>query len=146
MTFDHGAAIQKLRSIVLKQSNGMCAKHVRIALEAGGLNLDDRPNYACHYGSYLEARGFVGFVPDSWDQYTPEPGDVAVMPPYNTGHPAGHIAMYCGERQGDWLSDFVQKDMWGGPGFRNHKAGTKVYRYPHSTSQDDPGTGAHDIG
>ena len=28
----------------------------------------------------------------------------------------GHIAMFTG---GEWISDFIQRDMWGGSAYRN---------------------------
>ena len=157
MSFDADVAIRHIRNTAMGQSTGSCAKHVRLALEAGGVDLTTRPNYACQYGPYLEARGFVGFVPGNWDQFHPMPGDVSVIQPHPGGHPAGHICMYCGDRPtqpapsargptGGWISDFVQNDMWGGPGFRKYKPPTTIYRYGSGLSSPDPGTGNHDVG
>ena len=48
-----------------------------------------------------------------------------MIQPYKGGDPNGHITMYDGE---DWLSDFVQRDMWGGPGYRENKPNCIIYR------------------
>ena len=41
------------------------------------------------------------------------------------GHPHGHIAMYSGNH---WISDFVQRDMWGGNAYRDKADYTLVRR------------------
>lgn len=57
--------------------------------------------------------------------YVPKRGDVVVIQPYNGGNPNGHIAIFSGSR---WISDFKQRDMWGGPGYRRNKPPSIVYR------------------
>lgn len=124
-------------SYVPMPGNGMCAKYVRQAIEAGGVKLDPstRPVSAKDYGPYLEANGFKEV---STDNYVPQAGDVAVIQGYpagpidpNTGEPTykaaddGHIAMYTGDK---WGSDFEQTDMWGGPHYRQIKPDYKIYR------------------
>lgn len=101
-----------------------CAKYVRRAIEAGGVPLDPatRPLSAKNYGPYLKAHGFAEVPPSD---HKPQPGDVAVIQPYPGGSTHGHIAMYDGEH---WVSDFKQKDMWGGPGYRTHKPPVKIFR------------------
>ena len=57
--------------------------------------------------------------------YTPKAGDVVVIQPYTGGRTHGHIAMYDGT---SWVSDFVQNDMWGGPGYRKNQPSKTIYR------------------
>ena len=59
-------------------------------------------------------------------EYVPKKGDVAVIQPYPGGDPNGHIAMYDGQ---SWVSDFKQRDVWGGPGgYRKNKPTCVIYR------------------
>jgi type VI secretion system secreted protein VgrG len=103
-------------------STGKCARYVRLAIEAGGIHLNNHPIYAKNYGPTLEAANFVS-VPVAG--YTPEKGDVIVIQNYQGGHVAGHIAMYDGTQ---WVSDFKQRDFWAGPGYRQKKPSYKIYR------------------
>lgn len=57
--------------------------------------------------------------------YAPLKGDVVVIQPYAGGSPHGHIALYSGTA---WVSDFVLRDMWGGPGYRKAKPKSAIYR------------------
>lgn len=111
---DIAAAIAALRRNARVASTGYCATFVRLALEAGGLNTVGHPVWARNYGPFLESRGFSQV---STSGYVPQAGDIAVMPPYPGGKPYGHIAMFDGTR---WISDFSQRDMFGGPGYRNN--------------------------
>ncbi len=171
-------AVKHLRDDAEDASSGRCAKYVRRALQAGGLDLRHHPVSAKDYGPTLlangfkrhhefrqvgtphapdrsdpawtdssshdpgitvlelvaytlEALGFRGTVPISHatttavTEYVPEKGDVAVIQPYSGGDPNGHIAMYDGTQ---WVSDFAQRDLWGGPGYRKHKPDCVIYR------------------
>lgn len=40
-------------------------------------------------------------------------------------HEHGHIAMYDGRQ---WISDFVQRDMFGGKAYRNNETACHLYR------------------
>lgn len=110
-----------MRNTVPSPGVGSCASHVRSALEAGGFSTDGRPKSACDYDTYLKNRGFIEVDKTN---YTPQKGDIVVheaIPstgPNDKGHPHGHIAMYCGSQ---WVSDFVQRDMFGGSGYRKAK-------------------------
>lgn len=53
---------------------------------------------------------------------TLQEGDVVVIQPCDDGNPAGHMAIYDGTT---WYSDFRQRDMWGGPGYRSAHLLTK---------------------
>ena len=57
--------------------------------------------------------------------YQPQKGDVVVIQSYAGGDPNGHVAMYDGTT---WISDFRQRDMWGGPGYREKMPPYVIYR------------------
>lgn len=105
-------ATQFLRDHAHAQSQGKCAAAVRQALEAGGLDTTGRPNAAGDYDSFLPG---LGFHEVDINGYVPQKGDIVVHEP-REGHPYGHIAMYDGE---NWISDFIQTDMFGGSAYRN---------------------------
>ncbi|EAU68445.1 CHAP domain-containing protein [Stigmatella aurantiaca] len=117
-------ALAHLNANTFSQSQGKCALHVRQAIEAGGVRLDvnTRPVSAKDYGAYL---GRHGFTPVDTQNYVPQRGDVAVIQPYPGGSPDGHIAMYDGNQ---WVSDFRQRDMWSGPGYRQAQPPYEIYR------------------
>jgi hypothetical protein len=56
---------------------------------------------------------------------SPQAGDVIILQPYEGGSVSGHIAIFDGQ---EWYSDFRQRDMWAGPGFRASKPEYKIYR------------------
>lgn len=105
-------ATQFLRDHAQERSQGRCAAAVRQALEAGGLDTTGRPNAAGDYDSFLPG---LGFHEVDINGYVPQEGDIVVHEP-REGHEYGHIAMYDGE---NWISDFVQRDMFGGSAYRN---------------------------
>ena len=101
--------------------NGWCARHVRQALNYGGLGAPwgmSAPG-GSSYISILPANGWykielseVGGLKGTNGQK----GDIVVLAPYTTPetgryHKNGHIAMCCGN--GLWVSDFKQQDMCG---------------------------------
>ncbi|EHC85258.1 putative cytoplasmic protein [Salmonella enterica subsp. enterica serovar Senftenberg str. A4-543] len=55
----------------------------------------------------------------------PYAGDVIIIQPYAGGNPSGHMAIYDGA---DWYSDFKQRDMWAGPGYRAARPSYTIYR------------------
>lgn len=111
--YDVNAAVEYLRNNAHASSQGQCAKAVREALEAGGLNTDGRPGSAKDYDDFLPTLGF--HMVDLTD-YTPQAGDIIVHEAQE-GHPHGHIAMYDGEK---WISDFEQRDEFGGRAYREN--------------------------
>lgn len=113
-TYNLNNAISHLSSNANGSSTGYCARYVRLALEAGGMSTGDRPNSACGYDTWLQSKGFR--VVNVTGTYTPQPGDIVVFEAID-GHPHGHIAMYSGQQ---WISDFVQRDMYGGSAYRNN--------------------------
>ena len=115
-------AVKALDDNAQDESSGRCARFVREALLAGGVVISPHPVHAKEYDSYLLAKGFVALAVEG---YVAEKGDVVVIQPYKGGSISGHIAMFDGTI---WVSDFRQRDFWGGPGFRNNKPPYVVYR------------------
>ncbi|WP_435009924.1 hypothetical protein P12x_001137 [Tundrisphaera lichenicola] len=115
-------AVAHLNSNANKKSSGKCAKYVREAIEAGGINLE-RHRHAKDYDSSLEDAGFEPVTRDS--NYQPQAGDVAVFEG-NKQHPSGHIQMYNGDK---WVSDFEQKN-YSPYRKKNTTPDSTVYRHP----------------
>ena len=103
------------------QSKRECAKYVRLALEAGGIDTSEHPKYAKDYGPYLEKWGFHEI---SRTNYIPQKGDIKVWQNHIGGHIAGHINMYNGK---DWVSDFFENPNGPGPQYRKYN-NYKIYR------------------
>lgn len=96
-------------------SKHLCAKYVRMALEAGGLSTAGRPNWAKNYHlqGFLSKIGFqwIATLPDKpeqarWTSQYAEPGDISVME--GPSGKEGHICMWTGKQ---WISDFRQPHM-----------------------------------
>lgn len=122
-TFRVDAAIRYLVENASATSQGLCAKSVRLALRAGGITVKNHPLYAKDYGPHLLKHGFaVGAATD----IAALKGDIAVIQPYTGGNPAGHITLFDGTT---WWSDFKQRDMWAGPGYRKHRPLYAIYRW-----------------
>jgi len=112
------AAIQKIEEIALSNYMGRCAKHVRLALEAGGADMSARPTYAKDYGPKLVELNFSEIPVEN---YVAERGDIVVFENYATQSvSAGHIQMYSGT---SWISDTVQ------PRFLPHQVNYKDVPY-----------------
>lgn len=109
---DTGMMLDYLRSHANAAPQGDCATYVREALEAGGINTSGHPVAAADYDTFLLTKGYVEV---NTLNYTPQAGDIIVLERV-PGHEYGHIAMFDGAK---WISDFVQKDMWGGSAYRN---------------------------
>lgn len=128
--FDVDKSVNYLNENAEDDSIGKCAMYVRMALEAGGLNLNDRPPSAKDYNPYLELKGFVKVDKGN---YEAEKGDIAVFVAFvrkkDTGevkiHKYGHIQMYNGEK---WVSDFVQREFWAGPDFKSVQPEYEIFR------------------
>ncbi|MFA7105342.1 MAG: hypothetical protein WC165_09435 [Dysgonamonadaceae bacterium] len=110
-------AVDFLTNNANDSSTGYCARSVRQAIEAGGISTEGRPNSACDYDTWLPT---IGFSAVDSSNYTPQVGDIVVFEAID-GHPYGHIAMYNGQQ---WISDFVQIDMYGGSAYRNDSNST----------------------
>ena len=98
-----GKAIAFLNKNASPRPTHWCARHVRMAMEAGGMKTDDRPNAACGYIRWLPKIGWVPFRKRSEEDL--QPGDICVTD-RNSSHKWGHIAMWNGKQ---WVSDFVQR-------------------------------------
>ncbi|WP_051889498.1 hypothetical protein, partial [Schleiferia thermophila] len=111
-----------------KDAKGECAKYIRLALEAGGLNTTGHPVAAWQYSSFLPKLGFTSVNTINYVK-----GDIAVMKGYpgatadpKTGIPYGHIQMFNGTQ---WVSDFKQRDFWPGVGYRTNKPAFEIFRW-----------------
>lgn len=105
-------SIEYLNKNVQPKSIGKCAAYVRKAIEAGGLSTNGRPVSAYMYKDFLPKIGFKEIAEISgklkqkeWTDKNAKSGDIAVMD--NGKH--GHICMYNGKQ---WVSDFIQNNMW----------------------------------
>lgn len=122
---DVEAAVKHLNDNALANSSGRCARYVRQALEAGKVINSSYPVHAKDYGPTLTGKGFVQIPASAQTPYEPQKGDIAVIQPYEGGSISGHICMYNGAQ---WVSDFKQRDMWGGPGYRSAMPAYAIYR------------------
>ena len=122
MAFDRNKFVATLNSTALPPfGQGICAKHVRIALEAAGVNSAGHPVSAKDYGPFLQT---VGFAVVTTTPYVPQTGDIAVIQ-RTSKSVDGHIAGYDGTQ---WVSDFVQKELYPGPSYRAEKPKIEIYR------------------
>jgi hypothetical protein len=105
-------SIEHLSIHAESKSVGRCAKYVRQAIEAGGLDTNGRPGSAYQYKGYLPTKGFnaIGNITGrdkqaAWTKLNAQVGDISVMD--HGEH--GHICMWNGSK---WISDFAQNNMW----------------------------------
>lgn len=124
--YDIDAAVTYLDAHAHAHSTGFCAQAVRQAIFAGGIDVTPHPGVAKTYGSYLVAHGFVPVAINASAAYAAVKGDVVVIQSYPGGSQAGHIAMFDGIQ---WVSDFKQRDIWAGPGYRTHQPMYAIYRH-----------------
>jgi hypothetical protein len=120
MGWDKHAAATYARQHAGSSSHSRCAEFTRIAINAGGGGISNT-RHAKDYGSVLEAAGFrtIGQGENLRE------GDVVIIQPYTGGNPSGHMAIFDGT---NWYSDFRQRDMWAGPGYRSARPAHKIYR------------------
>ena len=102
---------------------GHCAKAVRLALDAGGINTDPHPLSAKNYEPYLKKWGFTEITKTD---YIPMKGDIRVFQNYPNGTPHGHIDMYNGE---NWVSDFIEKGNWPGNNYQKYNTPFSIFRW-----------------
>ena len=101
---------------------GKCARFVREALEEAGADTTGHPVDAKDWGPTLLRAGFAA-VSDL--PYEAQPGDVVVIQPTSVNR-HGHIAGFDGS---NWISDFVQREMWPGRAYREEKPPHIFYRF-----------------
>ena len=97
------------------------AKSTIMASSLGGLKPITWPEPAKDWGPTLLSLGFTQ-VSDA--DYTPLLGDIIVIQPPK-GNASGHMEGYDGT---NWVSDFVQREMWPGPSYRAEKPAYTIYR------------------
>ncbi len=124
--WDREASLKHLRRHALLKSAAKCATFIRQALNAGGFPNKHKPKDAKDYRAYLTLYGFAE-MSVSITEYRPEVGDITVIQSYPGGNSSGHIAMFDGQ---EWISDFRQRDMWSGSGYRSHQPAFRIYRHP----------------
>jgi hypothetical protein len=112
-------AIKYLNSHAHVKSHHLCGRYTREAIEAGGITLI-RHDSAKDYGPSLRAAGFEPVT----DTGAYLPGDVVVIDGF-PGSTDGHMAMFNGE---NWVSDFVQRELYPGSGYKAHRPGYTIYR------------------
>lgn len=123
--FNIDQAIRILQGNSLENSSGYCARFVRWALEAGGLNTSGRPASAKDYGPFLKGLGFNSV---NYENYQAKKGDIAVIDAFQgkRNHKHGHIQMYTGTQ---WISDFRQKSFYPGSDYRNNQPNFTIFRW-----------------
>lgn len=124
MSLDTEKFAKHLQDKAEANSLGKCARHVRLALQAGGIRLSTFPGHAKDYGPILRRVGFSEIKVENPATYKFMKGDIVVIQPYPKGK-YGHIAGYDGKQ---WISDFKQRDFWSGPHYRKHKPSHAFYR------------------
>jgi RHS repeat-associated protein len=122
--WDMDRALDHLHKNTHKESIHRCARYVREAIEAGGIQVTPRVESAKDYGPSLERAGFVK-LPDGAE---PQAGDVAVIQSPGDRNPRGHMAMFDGT---DWISDYNQKgELYPGGDYSANKPPYAMYRRP----------------
>ena len=128
--FDVSNALIELNESALPKSSAYCARYVRQALQAGGINTSNRPRSAKDYGPYLTRWGFHVVTSDiKSNNYMAMRGDIAVFRGYGKNpHGAwnGHIQMYNGNQ---WVSDFKQNHFTPGAGYSQPPVPYIIYRW-----------------
>lgn len=103
---------------------GKCGVSVRMAVDFGfSKNIEGKVS-AKDYGPSYEKIGFqkVFSYPEmKKEDYKPEQGDICII----QYEPHGHICMKTSK---GWISDFIQRDMYGGK-VRDKNPAFDIYRY-----------------
>jgi len=102
---------------------GYCARAMNQAIKAATGKDTSGIASAKNYGPNLIKAG-ASRVTVTNGQY--QKGDIMIYPSI-PGHPHGHAQIYSGN--GVWVSDFKQRDVYPGSGYRNAKTGGTVYRF-----------------
>ena len=121
MGWNPNAAVDHLEKNARTVSTGHCARFTVNAIEAGGLHIL-RTMSAKNLGPSLIG---AGFQPIS-NQGPFQAGDVVIIQNF-AGNEHGHAEMYTGTQ---WISDFRQRELYPGPGYRSAKPPYQAYRHP----------------
>lgn len=105
-----------------KEKKGNCAKRVREALAAAGIDTSGHPDYAKNYGPLLKRNGFKEISPNG---YVPRIGDIRVWQNAPGTNKAGHIHIYDGYQ---WVSDFFEPNLDGPNEHYRRNPNYKIYR------------------
>lgn len=117
--WDIKSTLNFLRANANSESQGQCAKYIRLALAKGGIVIQGVRS-AKNLGNSLVASGFRE-IPNNSE---PIAGDIAVIQPYPSGID-GHSAMFDGSQ---WISDFKQQELYPGPSYRVSQPPYVFYR------------------
>ena len=120
MSWNITSAVQHLDSHAGSESLGRCAEFTSRAIGAGGLSITGRES-AKDFGPSLLAAGFHEVPSDGLYKK----GDVVVIQGI-PGHLHGHMAMFDGDQ---WVSDFKQRSLYPGEGYRHAMPSYVVYRH-----------------
>ncbi len=107
-----------------KDTCGKCASMIRSAVDYGFEQHIERKLSAKDYGSSYEKIGFkkiFSYPENKKEDYQSEKGDICII----QYEPHGHICMFT--KKG-WISDFFQRDMYGGK-IRDKDPAFDIYRY-----------------
>lgn len=107
-----------------KKTCGKCAAAVRSAVDFGLDCHVPRVLSAKDYGPSYEKVGFekaFSYPEEAKESYKPQIGDISII----QYEPHGHIAMLTPK---GWISDFVQRDMYGGK-IRDKNPPFTIYRF-----------------
>ena len=107
-----------------KAKCGHCAAMVRSAVDFGFDKHIERTEAAKNYGKSYEKIGFkkiFSYPANKKEDYKPINGDICIIQ-YD---PYGHICM---KTEKGWISDFYQKDMYGGK-IRDKNPNFDIYRF-----------------
>lgn len=119
--YDVEKAAAYLTANAESHSKKSCARYVRLAIAAGGCPTFLHPASADKYDVFLPKLGFKEIIQSP---YVPQLGDIIVIKATGT-HVDGHIAMFNGKQ---WISDFKQRDMFGGKTYRQKGIEYHLYR------------------
>lgn len=118
MSWSPDRAITFARQHAHQYTTHYCARYVAAAITAGGVRISSAN--ANNFESELRLAGFEQAYG------APIKGDIAVIEPFS-GSAYGHVCIYDGT--GTWYSDFVQRTMYPGPGYRRARPAFKIYRH-----------------
>lgn len=107
-----------------KDTCGKCAAAVRSAVDFGFGKHIEKTGSAKNYGPSYEKIGFkkiFSFPENKKEDYQEELGDICII----QYEPYGHICMKTSK---GWISDFVQRDKYGGK-IRDKNPAFDIYRY-----------------
>ncbi len=118
MSWNKYAAVEYAKNHVYRESHRKCELFVKNAIIAGGLPIHGRGS-AKNMGLTLSQVGFQKVIG------APQLGDVVVIQSI-ANHPDGHVCIYDGHQ---WLSDFAQRTMYPGSGYRKSHPSYQLCRH-----------------